>query len=166
MSATWFRNDFTNLIEDNFNVFPGTTENIDKARTDGVELSGKFNIQGGLVVHLAYTYLDAYDLTSNTRLLRRPRNSGTADISKEFEKVFTLGAGVQIVRDRQDVDAQTFATVEDPNYSVARVYAAYKVSDKLTLKARVENALNRYYEPVNGYPALSRGVFAGLEYKF
>ena len=166
LSATWFRTDYTDLIEYNFNVFPGTTINIDRARTSGVELSGKFVLPADLRLHVAYTYLDAYDLTSNTRLLRRPRNSGEADFSKEFEHVFTVGAGVQIVRDRVDVDALTFATVEDPNYSVVRVFASYKVTAVLTLKARVENALNRSYEPVNGYPALSRGVFGGLEYKF
>jgi vitamin B12 transporter len=166
LSATWFRTDYSNLIEYNFAVFPGTTINVERARTKGVELTGKFNLPSDVVLHVAYTYLDAYDLTTNTRLLRRPRNSASADLSKEFAGVFTLGAGVQLVRDRKDVDAKTFATVEDPNYSVARLFASYKVTDRLTLKARVENALDRVYEPVNGYPALRLGVFGGAEYRF
>ena len=55
---------------------------------------------------------------------------------------------------REDVDAQTFLTVDDPDYAVARIYAEWRASRRLTLKARVENLLDRQYQPVNGYPAL------------
>ena len=65
---------------------------------------------------------------------------------------FSLGAGGTWVGVRADVDAQTFATVNDPGYDVARIYAAWQANRHLSLKVRVENALDRRYEPVNGYP--------------
>jgi vitamin B12 transporter len=165
ISATWFRTDFSDLIDYNFNVYPGTTYNVGKARTQGVELEGKFALAAGFELHANYTYLDADDITDGTRLLRRPRNSGSADLWRDFGGGFSAGAGVQVVADRQDVDAQTFLTVNDPNYTVARIYGEWRVSKNLALKVRIENALNEHYQPVNGYPALGLGAFGSVEWR-
>jgi vitamin B12 transporter len=165
LSATWFRNDYSNLIDYNFNVYPGTTVNIGQARTDGIELEAKLKLAAGIELHASYTYLNADDLTDEIRLLRRPRNSGSADLWRDFGRGWSAGAGVQVVADRQDVDAQTFLTVDDPNYAVARIYAEWRASPRLSLKARVENALNEKYQPVNGYPALGFGAFGEVDWK-
>jgi vitamin B12 transporter len=165
LSATWFRTDYSNLIDYNFNVYPGTTYNVGHARTDGIELEAKLKLVAGFELHAAYTYLDADDLTDGVRLLRRPRNSGSADLWRDFGGGWSAGAGVQVVADRQDVDAQTFETVDDPNYTVARIYAEWRACPRLSLKARVENALNEKYQPVNGYPALGFGAFGEVDWK-
>ena len=164
-SATWFRNDYSNLIVYDFSVNPGTTANVGRARTDGIELEAKLRLFEGIELHASYTYLNADDLTDGIRLLRRPRNSGSADLWRDFGSGWSAGAGVQVVADRQDVDAQTFLTVDDPNYTVARIYAAWRANSRLTLKARVENALNEKYQPVNGYPALGLGAFGEVDWK-
>ena len=165
LSATWFRSDYSNLIDYNFNVYPGTTVNIGQARTDGVELEAKIKLFAGIELHASYTYLNAEDLTDGVRLLRRPRNSGSADLWRDFGSGWSAGAGVAVVADRQDVDAQTYLTVDDPNYAVARIYAEWRASARLSLKARVENALNKKYQPVNGYPALGFGAFGEVDWK-
>ena len=165
LSATWFQTDYRNLIEYDFSSYPGTTANVDRARTDGVELEAKLNLVAGIELHASYTYLNAYDLTQGVRLLRRPRNSGSADLWRDFGRGWSAGAGVQVVAGRQDVDAQSFLTVNDPDYAVARVYTAWKATSRLTLKARVENALNEKYQPVNGYPAPGFGVFGDVDWK-
>jgi vitamin B12 transporter len=165
LSATWFRNDYSNLIDYNFNVYPGTTFNVGQARTDGIELEAKLKLAAGIELHASYTYLNAEDLTDNVRLLRRPRNSGSADLWRDFDRGWSAGAGVAVVADRQDVDAQAFLTVDDPNYAVARIYAEWRASARLSLKARVENALNEKYQPVNGYPALGFGAFGEVDWK-
>jgi len=165
VSATWFRTDYRDLIEYNFYVYPGTTENIDQARTQGLELEGKFVLAAGFELHANYTYLEADDITDGTRLLRRPRNSGSADVWRDFGHGFSAGAGVQVVADRQDVDALTYLTVDDPNYTVARAFGEWRASPRLAFKARIENALNEHYQPVNGYPALGFGAFGSVEWK-
>ena len=165
LGATWFRNDYRDLIDYNFYVYPGTTENIGAARTQGIELEGKFYLPAGVELHVNYTYLEADDITDGTRLLRRPRHSGGADLWRAFAGGFSAGAGVQAVADRQDVDAQTYLTVNDPDYAVARVYGKWQASPRLAFKARVENALNEHYQPVNGYPALGFGAFGSVEWK-
>jgi len=165
LSATWFRNDYSNLIEYNFNVYPGTTVNVNSARTDGVELEAKLRLAAGLELHANYTYLEADDITDGTELLRRPRNSGGADLWRDFGRGWSAGAGLQVVGIREDVDAQTFLNVADPEYAVARIYAEWRANRRLTLKARVENLLDRKYQPVNGYPALGFGAFGEVEWK-
>jgi|CZKI01.1.fsa_nt_gi vitamin B12 transporter len=165
LSATWFRNDYRDLIVYDFGVYPGTTANVGRARTEGVELEAKIALADGFEVHASYTYLEADDLTDATELLRRPRSSGSADVWRDFGGGWSAGAGVQFSGIRQDVDAQTFLTVNDPKYAVARIYAEWRASRRLVLKARVENLLDRKYQPVNGYPALGFGAFGEVEWR-
>jgi vitamin B12 transporter len=165
ISASWFRTDYRNLIDYDFDNYPGTTDNIGKARTQGIELETKLRLVAGFELHASYTYIDADDTTDGTRLLRRPRNSGSADLWKDFGYGWSAGAGVAVEADRADIDAQTFETVNDPNYAVVRVYGAWKESSRLTFKARVENLLDKKYEPVNGYPALGIGAFGEVDWK-
>src|SRR5258708_4429054 len=166
LSATWFDTRYRDLIVFDFGVFPGTTANVDRARTDGVELAGKFTLPGAVQVRLAYTYLEAENQTSNTRLLRRPRNSGSLDLWHDFGRGFSAGTGVAFAADRMDVNAATFAIIRAEDYTVARLYGAWQVNARLAVKARIENLLNAHYEEDNGYPQLGFGAFAGVEWKF
>ena len=131
-----------------------------------LELSAQAKLGGALEGRLAYTYLEAEDLSQHTRLLRRPRHAVNADAWHDFGHGVSVGAGLMAAAGRQDVDAQTYATINAEDYTVARLYAAWQVNDRLTLKARIENLLDERYEPVNGYPALGRGVFLGAECKY
>jgi vitamin B12 transporter len=164
LSATYFQTDFHDLIESTPDF--SSEENVDQARTRGVELSAKFVLPNAVEVQLAYTYLEATDLTTQAPLLRRPRNSGSADVWHDFGQGVSAGVGVKVVGARPDIDAQTFAQVEDSDYTLVRVYAAWQVTKSLALKVRIENALDKRYEEVNGYPALGFGAFAGAELKF
>ena len=166
LSATWFDTRFRNLIVYDFGVFPGTTANVERAKTQGLELAGKFTLPGAIEVRAAYTYLQADNLSEHIRLLRRPRHTGSIDVWHDLGNAFSLGVGLAFVSDRQDVDAQTFATIEGEDYTVARVYGAWKATSRITVKARIENLLNEKYEQVNGYPQPGFGAFGGIEYKF
>jgi vitamin B12 transporter len=166
LSATWFDTRFSDLIIFDFGVFPGTTANVQKAVTKGLEVSGKFTLPGAMQVRLAYTYLEADNLTDHTRLLRRPRHSGSVDLWHDFGHGFSAGAGLAFEAQREDVDAATFATINAEDYTVTRVYAAWQVSSRVTIKARIENLLDEKYEEVNGYPQTGLGAFGGLEWKF
>jgi vitamin B12 transporter len=166
LSATWFDTRTHDLIVYDFSVFPGTTANVDQARARGLELSAKAQWAGAWESRVAYTYLEASNLTENTRLLRRPRHSVSADVWRNLGRGFSVGAGVQFVAQRQDVDAQTFATVDAPDYTVVRAYAAWAVTEHVTVKVHVENLLDEHYEEVNGYPALGARVFAGIVVRF
>jgi len=166
LSATWFDTRISNLIAFDFAVFPGTVKNVGRARTQGLEVSGKFSLPGAVDVRLAYTYLEADDLTTGERLLRRPRNSGSLDLWHDFGGGFSAGTGLVFVSDRMDVNAATYATIQGEDYTVVRLYGAWQATPRVTIKARVENLLDEQYEQVHGYPMLGLGAFAGVEVKF
>ena len=166
LGVTWFQTDYANLIEDDFSVYPATAENLDKARTDGLEVSVKTVVAGSIQAKVAYTWLRAENVTAGAPLLRRPLNSASADLWQDLGGGWSLGAGGSYVGHRADIDALTYAMVEDPGYTVVRAYMAWRLNAHLNLKARVENLLNRRYEPVNGYPQPGTGIYCGAEWKF
>ncbi len=164
LSATWFDTDFTDLIASTADF--RSVENIQRARTRGVELSAQVSLANLAELRASYTYLEADNLTSHTRLLRRPRQKASLDAWHEFGHGFNGGAGVAAVADRRDVDAKTFAQIDAEDYTVVRLYGAWQATPQLALKVRLENLLDEKYEEVNGYPALGFGAFGGVEWKF
>ena len=166
LSATWFDSRIRNLIAFDFAASPSTVKNVGRARTQGLEVSGKFTLPGAVEVRLAYTHLEADDLTAGTRLLRRPRNSASLDLWHDFGRGLSAGTGVAWVNDRMDVNASTFATIRGEDYTVVRLYGAWQATPRLAIKARVENLFDEKYEQVHGDPQLGLGAFAGVEWKF
>jgi len=164
LSGIWFETGFTQLIASTANF--RSVENIQRARTRGVELAAQTTLLGAVEVRASYTYLEAQNLTANIRLLRRPRQSGNVDVWRGLGGGVSAGAGVAFAAHRRDVDAKTFRQIDAEDYTVVRVYGAWQVNARLALKARVENLLNENYEEVNGYPALGWGAFAGAEWRF
>lgn len=165
-SVSYFDSDYDNLIIFDFAAFPGTTDNVERARTYGVETSGSWVIGEGTELRGSYTYLEANNETNGTRLLRRPRHSGSLDVWHDWGRGLDLGIGLGFVADRLDVDAQTFATIEAEDYLVLRVYGSWQVNESLRLRARLENALDEDYEAVHGFPQPGLGAYAGVEWSY
>lgn len=164
LSATWFETRFTDLIASTPSF--SSVENIQRARTRGGEFSAQFAQPGTGGFRASYTYLEADNLTTGARLLRRPRQSGSLDAWAEPARGVTLGGGFGFASRRRDVDARTFRQIDAEDYTVARLYGSWQATPRLALKARLENLLDEKYEEVNGYPALGFAAFGGVEWKF
>src|SRR5207244_532690 len=135
-------------------------------RTRGAEVSAQLSLPASFELRTSYTYLEAENLTSRTRLLRRPRHRGNADVWQEFARGISAGAGVAFTAQREDINARTFRVIDGEDFTVVRLYGAWQASPRMAVKLRVENLLNERHEEVNGYPALGFGIFAGVEWKF
>jgi vitamin B12 transporter len=164
LSVTWFETTFTNLIASTPNF--RSVENIQRARTRGLELSAQTTLPAALIMRASYTFLEAENLTAHVRLLRRPRHRLGADVWRDFGRGVSAGAGVAFNAGRQDVDARTFRAIDGEDFTVVRLYGSWQMSARLALKVRFENLLDERYEEVNGYPALGVGGFTGVEYRF
>lgn len=164
-SVTYFDMSYENLIIFDFGVFPGTTANVEDARTYGVETKASWTIGTGTELRASYTYLEAENQSKQIRLLRRPRHSGSLDVWHQFGE-FDLGFGLGFVADRKDVHAQTFGTIDADDYVVARLYGSWQVQSDLKLRARVENAFDADYEPVHGFPQPGVGGYVGIEWSY
>ncbi|MGQ0702295.1 MAG: TonB-dependent receptor plug domain-containing protein [Gemmatimonadales bacterium] len=167
VGVTWFHNTLKDLIAFESAPFPekGRLVNLQRARTWGVELTGRVTT-GPADLVVAYTLLSARNLsepdTAPTRLIRRPRHTLSADIAVTPRPGTSAGAGLYALLDRVDSDFNQFPAepVNPGDFATVRLYATQDIGSWLTLRVRVDNALDRLYEPVYGFPALGRTVTA------
>jgi vitamin B12 transporter len=164
VGVTWFDTRFTNLIASTPDF--RSVENIQRARTRGAELSVRLRFGASTEARGSYTLLEADNLTSGRRLLRRPRHRASLDLWHDFGGGFSAGGGLGATAQREDVDAGTFRTIDGEDFTVARLYGEYRLNDRLAVKARLENLLDERYEEVHGYPAIGFGAYGGLEWRF
>ena len=173
LSVTWFHNALRDLIGFEGADFPalGRNVNVDRARTQGLELSGRL-AAGPVDARLAWTVLSAKSLSESepslTRLIRRPRHSLAADLLVAVARGATIGGGVAATADREDTDFNEFpaARVNPGDYAVVRLYGSWDLRARLTLRARAENLFDAGYEPVFDFPGLGRSVTAGVALRF
>jgi vitamin B12 transporter len=138
----------------------GRMENVNRAKASGLETAVAVVFAKTVRGRLSYTYLEALDSTTGTRLPRQPRHTLDAEVSVQPFTSWTVGAGLHIVASRVD----TYVPLED--FTTVRVFASYEVVKDLLLKLRVENALNERYQEAAGYDALPFRTFGGVEWKF
>ena len=166
MGLTWFEIRMDDLITTDFGVNPATVVNLEKAGTQGIEMSLAGKVLDRVTYRLSYTWLEADNLSAGRRLLRRPRHTLGFDVRMRLTDRFGAGFGMHLVRDSKDIHAQTFDTVSGDDYFVGRLFAQYQHNENLRLHLRIENVLDADYEEVNGYPGLPFGLFGGMSWKF
>jgi vitamin B12 transporter len=163
VELTYFQNTFTNLFDYeiiDFNTFEGMIVNRERASSKGVELAARARLTDELGLSASYTYTNAKDDNTNEPLARRPKNILNLDGNYRLGDQWFFGAGAHLVADRYDGGARM------DNYTTVRLYGSYRATDNLNLKLRVENALDKEYEEVSGYPAQPVGVFGSAEWRF
>jgi vitamin B12 transporter len=79
-SVTYFDNRIHDLIELVYAPPLYTSENVQQARTKGIEAELSVQARRWLQADLGYTYTDARNLETGALLLRRPENQGFADL--------------------------------------------------------------------------------------
>ena len=155
-SLTIFDTDIENLIQF------GSTGYFNEAKvaTQGVELSGRYDLLDWLSVSASYAYIDATD-TNGDPLIRVPEHSGDLTISIDPEGPFS---GAILVR-YNDVEPDRGANRVD-DWTRVDLNAAYEVNDKIELFGRVENLLDEEYQQILGYgtPDLSASIGIRLRY--
>lgn len=168
LSATSFYTRFTDLI---LFVFP-TPQNIDRARSKGVEAALELRPFDGLSLKGTYTFTEAIDENTRQPLLRRPKHLGSVAAIYQFGGRYSLTATALFVGKRPDLDPVTFATVTNSGYAKADVAAGATLAEKwgplsaVRLTAKIENLLDKQYEDVVGFPALGLTYMVGVEAAF
>jgi vitamin B12 transporter len=170
-SVLYFHNDIDDLIGyEAIEVAPWVYEydsvNIGSATTEGVEVSAAYALTQKLDLSVGYTYLTATNDDDDIRLVRRPRHM--LQLSADYQFTDTLRAGIQSVGyfDREDIDAVSYAQIDQEDSFVVNLVADWQVTDQLTVFARAENLLDESYEPANGYPALGATGYIGARLSF
>jgi len=164
--ATYFNNDFTNLIF--FASLPGPPYgqyvNQIEARTWGAETFISISPLEGLWAKVVYTYTETKALDPNTGefapFLRRPWHKAGLDLTYRQGKA-DLGICFRYVGQRKDYNYPS--TLLMPEHLVVNLTASYQVDEHLKLYGRTENLLNEIYEEIYGYGTSGLSVAVGAQ---
>jgi vitamin B12 transporter len=161
---TYFRNDIKNLIETVFDPgFNSTSENINQVHLSGIETFVSTQIRPRLSVRVDYTFTNANVSDDSDRpLLRRPRKKASADVDYHLADNTNLYLGAEYVGERKDVNRVTGAVIDAPDYTVFNTAVAYQVNPSFRVEARINNFLDKHYEPADGFEALGRNYMLGF----
>lgn len=171
VGATYFRNDFENLIQaalvEPVN-FCFQAQNVGRARTEGVEVEASVTPVDGLLFTLAYTYTDTEDRATGQPLRRFAPNRWAFTAVYELLRGLTLSGEVFVVSSQ----LETAGRSRNDGYTVVNAGAAYRlpwrfgVLSDVTLHLKVTNLFNEDYAEVQGFPALGTHVVAGIRGRF
>jgi len=171
-------------------------QNIGRARSEGVEVSGAVEPLDWLRIEGQYTGLETVVKESSSpddevsglgkELVRRPKHSGSGSIVGRFGPL-TVRGDVIVVGDRFDFDgvfdtttitANALGILDNPGYMRVDLAARIRLENHLVelwgspfphaveAFVRVENLLDEDYEEVLGFPAPGINVLAGVQITF
>jgi vitamin B12 transporter len=133
--------------------------NLDRTRTDGVELEGRARLGGGFDLALAYAWTDARNEADDARLLRVPDHSGSATLGWTGARL----SGALTLRGESD---QEDAGGVREAFLTATLNGSYALTDRVTLTARIENLADERYQQVLGYGEPGRSGYVGIRLRY
>jgi vitamin B12 transporter len=134
----------------------GCAGNTSQALLQGITLQGVQEL-GNFQFTLALDWLNAKDTNTDRTLPRRAASQQTLAVDWN-EGPWMLGGTYLIVGSRPD------AGVLLPAYQLLNLNARYRVMQSWQIEARLQNALDKDYEPVNDYQGMRRQFWIGLRY--
>jgi catecholate siderophore receptor len=180
LAAALFQTEKTNMRTPGVN--PGDPPVVldGKAEVQGFEASVTGQLTPHWNVFAGYTYLDGEVKESNIafevgqKLDNTPEHSFNVWTAYDITPRLRVGGGVQFVDERTSNIAQSATTgnfvITAPSYTVGDVFAAYALTDSLTLRANVYNVTDEFYfqsfASGQSIPAPARSAVLSLEVKF
>jgi vitamin B12 transporter len=173
ISATYFHSRINDLIV--LEPIPGSfdyrNENIQRARTQGVETTLTWRFANWIQGDLTYTYTDARDLESGALLLRRPYNQGSANL--RISPVPALVVAPELVyvgsfRDALINDDGSFPLSPGltKQGTLFNLNVTYQATPQMQVFVWGKNLTGSRFEPANGYQTPGASFLAGARYGF
>jgi vitamin B12 transporter len=142
--------------------YEGENGNVDRARIRGLE--GSWEWQHELwSARLGASLQNPEDLGADSWLERRARQTASFSGTRRFGH-FTLGLDLLQSGPRADVAAASGSPVTDGGYLLIGLRAEVLFSERWSLGAHLENALDHRYALAEGYNTAGRAVFVDLRY--
>ena len=137
--------------------------NIAAARTQGLELGLGWKDPSGLFARADYANMQARDLTNDSNLPRRPRQTLTGSAGWQ---VANYGVSAEIVAKGETIDSD-FAKSQIPGYLTANLHSYWQATPNLRVFGNIENVTNKrqkvyYFAPNNAYLAPSIQATLGV----
>jgi vitamin B12 transporter len=181
-TATYFNNLFFNRIDYATNpvTFIGQYVNVDRSFVQGAEIEFQAQLRSRLSLNTGYTYTSTEILAApectpanfcdpailgvGRPLLRRPKHSASLLLNYLGTHWGSSLRGSFVGR-RADSDFLNFGIDHAPGYVRADLGGWYVLNSRMTAYVDIENALDRHYNEVVGYPALTANFRAGMRFR-
>jgi outer membrane receptor for ferrienterochelin and colicin len=161
-----FRNDIDDLI--NARIVMGRRppydmywENVDKAVTQGVELSLAAQVMKDLTARLGYTYLDTEDKTLHRDLTYRPRHKATLELNQRFPEIgLNINIAGEYVGQRYDSTYRKLG-----GYTLCNIAVTKDIGKHFQVFARADNIFGKE-TVIDEYDIDGARILAGLKMSF
>ena len=159
LGFVYFDNSIMNLSATDYSEFPTVQRVLIDSTQRGSESYLSGNLADNVQYLISYSYLNAKDEEGN-QLIRRPKHKLMASVTKAFKD---LNIGISMNKISDLIDS---GNVKLDDYSVVRVFGTYTLDENRMVHFRLENAFDREYDYLNGYPAPPKQGYLGFTYKF
>jgi len=170
VNCNYFINKFDDLIIWNMdNTFWWRPENLNKARTEGIEIDTAFFITDNAQLELNYTFLRAKDGETGNWLAYRPRHQFKTTLSLDAPKDFNVRLSGRFTSKRYTDSTNNESFYRNVFISEAFVMDAdisKKLKDNLTWALNIDNLFDETYEEQEDYPMPGTSVYTSVTAEF
>jgi outer membrane cobalamin receptor len=182
-TATYFNGLFRDKIDFNFLTgtqcpsgiaFCGQYINVNEALAHGAELEFHGRPLDKLSLDASYTYTStqileqpfAFDplLEPGQPLIRRPKHAGSVLLTYLSNR-WGANLGGSFIGRRTDSDFLGYGINHAAGYARVDLGGWYALTSRITAYANLENAFDKPYQEVVGYPALGANIRAGVRFR-
>ena len=172
ISATWFYQDFRDLIQFDGTV-PGPVgfgelRNIGSAFSRGVEAEADAELLPEVSLLLTYTYTDTWDAANKRRILGIPEHRGMLSLLLHPSSRWEGRIDWRAESDQLDVPPNG-GDIRRPGYERVDLFTRYRWEvaggdfREVSLVGKVQNLLNKTYEERKGFPSPGFTFLLGAE---
>ncbi|MBI5418517.1 MAG: TonB-dependent receptor [Deltaproteobacteria bacterium] len=174
VSATWFYQDFKDLIQFDSSV-PGPVgfgqlRNIGRAFSRGVEAEASYRFLPQAALAVTYTWSNTWDPSNQRRILGIPTQRGELSVLLNPAPRWEGRIDWRIESDQLDAPPNG-GDIRRPGYARVDVFAKYRWQvlnaevREIALTGKIQNLLDREYEERKGFPAPGFNFLLGAEVK-
>ena len=164
LGITYFYNDFDDLI-----IWENGYNNVDEAKTRGIESFIKIMPFDDLSLCLNYTYTDTED-DDGKRLIRRPLHKAGLNTCYRFLKRGTANLDILYVGKRDDkywpAMAGAAKDIVLDDYILVNLAGSFDICKRLQVFARIENLFDEDYNEAYGYGTAGLSAYGGVKVTF
>jgi vitamin B12 transporter len=160
LEAVGFWNEGVDTIEFDYRLLPVHAENLEGSRIIGAELSIAGDVTRWLLLKGAFAYMDAKNLTDDTRLLYRPEFKGSVSAILHGEHL-ELGVHASGLSDRAYDDFLEATAVDIPRktlnpYLLVDIDLVWRTPWSFMLAAHLRNLFDNPFYIIQNYPPPGR----------
>ncbi len=165
LGVTYFNRRSTDSIA--FSTVTFQSENIDRVKTEGVEVALALRPTDRIDIQASYTLTDAINRSAGAnfgkRLALRPEN--IASVTADWQSPWGVSVGASLLMVGDSFDNASNSRRLD-GYALVGLRVAVPLMDGVELFGRVDNLFDATYETVAGFGTYGRSAYAGVRGRF